>query len=62
MIIGKNSIWKMLALFLIVLVAVLDLIFCAQCKTVMWINGILVSSLLGFAAVALYKKWENDGN
>ena len=59
MITGKGSIWKMLALFAIALVAVLDLIFCAQNKAVMWINGIVIFLALGWTVYDLYKKWED---
>lgn len=56
MIIGKNSIWKMLALFLIVLLAALDVIFCSA-KTVYVVNSLLVAGALLAAAVKLYRKW-----
>ena len=56
MIIGKDSVWKMLALFAIVLLAVLDIIFCST-KAVYILNALLVAgSLLGIA-VKLFQKW-----
>ena len=54
MITGKNSIWKMAALFAIVLVAALDIIFATQVE---WINGILVAGSLLYFAYSKYKKW-----
>lgn len=59
MIVGKDSIWKMLALFAIVLLAVLDIIFCSV-KAVYIINALLVAgSLLGIA-VKLYREWSGE--
>lgn len=59
MIVGKDSIWKMLALFAIVLLAVLDIIFCSV-RAVYIINALLVAgSLLGIA-VKLYRKWSGE--
>ena len=59
MIVGKDSIWKMMALFAIVLLAVLDIIFCSV-KAVYIINALLVAgSLLGIA-VKLYRKWSGE--
>ncbi len=60
MIIGKNSIWKMLVLFVIVLVAVLDLIFCTKSVIVEWINGILIFLELGWLTYNLYVKWSKE--
>lgn len=59
MITGKGSIWKMLALFVLALVAALDLIFCAQSKVVMWINGIAIFCSIGYVVYTLYKIWED---
>ena len=56
MITGKNSIWKMLALFVLVLVAVLDIIF-AQNRVVARINSILIAAELGWLVYNLYVKW-----
>ncbi len=56
MIIGKDSIWKMLALFAIVLLAVLDLIFCSM-KAVSVLNGLLVAGSLLAVAVKLFQRW-----
>lgn len=56
MITGKNSIWKMLALFLIVLPAVLNLIFC-KTAAISVLNGLLVSVELLAVVVILYLKW-----
>lgn len=60
MIYGKGSIWKFAALFFLVLIAVLDLIFAAQSKAVMWINGIVVFVELGWLVYNLYIKWNNE--
>ena len=57
MITGKNSIWKMAALFAIVLVAALDIIFATQSLVVEGINGILVAGSLLYFAYSKYKKW-----
>lgn len=56
MIIGKDSWWKGLILFLIVLVLVLDIIFCSK-KAVDLLNcGFVV--LCGLASLrVLWKKW-----
>lgn len=56
MITGKNSIWKMLALFLIVLLAVLNVIFC-KTAAISVLNGLLVSVELLAVVVILYLKW-----
>lgn len=56
MIIGKDSVWKMLALFAIVLLAALDVIFCST-RAVYILNALLIAgSLLGIA-VKLYQRW-----
>ena len=47
----------MLALFALVLVACLDLIFCTQSKAVMWINGAVVFALIGMVVYDLFTKW-----
>lgn len=59
MIVGKDSIWKMLALFAIVLLAVLDIIFCSV-KAVYIINALLVAGPLLGIAVKLYRKWSGE--
>lgn len=59
MIVGKDSIWKMLALFAIVLLAVLDIIFCSV-KAVYIINALLVAGFLLGIAVKLYRKWSGE--
>lgn len=56
MIIGKNSIWKMLALIALVLVACLDIIF-AQNRVVARINSILIAAEIGWLMYNLYIKW-----
>lgn len=56
MIIGKDSIWKMLALFAIVLLAALDIIFCST-KVICVLNGLLVAGSLLLVAVKLYQRW-----
>ena len=56
MITGKDSIWKMLALFAIVLLAVLDIIFCSR-KITYVLNALLVAGTLLFGAVKLFRKW-----
>lgn len=62
MITGKGSIWKMAALFGLVLLAVLDIIFCAQNIFVEWLNGLLVAGTLLWIAVNKYKRWSDDNN
>lgn len=59
MITGKDSIWKMLALFALVLVACLDLIFCTKLTAVMWLNGAVVFALIGMVVYDLFTKWSN---
>ena len=59
MITGRDSIWKMLALFILVLVAVLDIIFCTKLKAVMWLNGAVVFVLIGMVVYDLYTKWKD---
>lgn len=60
MITGKDSWKKGAALFALVLLAVLDIIFCTQNKIVELINALLVAgSLLGIA-VKLYRKWSGE--
>lgn len=56
MVIGKNSVWKMLALFLVVLLAVLNIIFC-KTSALSVVNALLVSAELLAAAVILYMRW-----
>lgn len=56
MVVGKDSIWKMLALFVLVLVACLDIIF-AQNRVVARINSILIAAEIGWLAYNLYIKW-----
>lgn len=56
MIIGKDSIWKMLALIALVLVACLDIIF-AQNRVVARINSILIAAEIGWLMYNLYIKW-----
>ena len=58
MIIGKDSALKFAALFALVLLAVLDLIFGTQIKTVGTINCIIVVLLLGFVTFRLYQRWK----
>jgi len=57
MITGKDSWKKGAALFALVLLAVLDIIFCTQNKIVELINGLLVAGALGVAAYKLYQRW-----
>lgn len=59
MITGKGSIWKMLALLGLVLIACLDIIFATQSKVVMWINGLIVFGEIGLAVYYLYKIWDS---
>lgn len=59
MITGKGSIWKFAALFGLVLLACLDLIFATQSIVVEWINGLLVAGTLGFATYKLYQRWKD---
>ena len=59
MITGRNSIWKMLALFVLVLAAVLDIIFCTKVTAVMWFNGAVVVALIGMVVYDLYTKWKD---
>ena len=62
MITGKGRIWKMAALFGLVLLAVLDLIFGTQSIVVEWINSLLVAGTLGLATYKLYQRWKDkDG-
>lgn len=56
MVVGKDSIWKMLALFVLVLVACLDIIF-AQDRVVARINSILIAVEIGWLVYNLYIKW-----
>lgn len=56
MVVGKDSIWKMLALFVLVLVACLDIIF-AQNRAVARINSILIAAEIGWLVYNLYIKW-----
>ena len=56
MVVGKDSIWKMLALFVLVLVACLDIIF-AQNRVVARINSILIAVEIGWLVYNLYIKW-----
>ena len=56
MIVGKDSIWKMLALFALVLVAGFDIIF-AQNRVVARINSILIAAEIGWLVYNLYIKW-----
>lgn len=56
MVVGKDSIWKMLALFVLVLVACLDIIF-AQNRVVARINSILIAAEIGWLVYNLYIKW-----
>lgn len=56
MVVGKDSIWKMLALFVLVLVACLDIIF-AQSRVVARINSILIAVEIGWLVYNLYIKW-----
>lgn len=59
MITGKDSWKKGAALFALVLLAVLDIIFCTQNKIVELINGLLVAGALGVAAYRLYQRWKD---
>lgn len=56
MVVGKDSIWKMLALFVLVLVACLDIIF-AQNRVLARINSILIAVEIGWLVYNLYIKW-----
>lgn len=56
MVVGKDSIWKMLALFVLVLVACLDIIF-AQNRVVARINSILIALEIGWLVYNLFIKW-----
>lgn len=56
MVVGKDSIWKMLALFVLVLVAFLDIIF-AQNRAVARINSILIAVEIGWLVYNLFIKW-----
>lgn len=60
MIIGKGSIWKFAVLFVLVLLAVLDIIFAAQSKVVMWINGIVIFGEIMWLVYNLYVKWSKE--
>ena len=52
----------MAALFGLVLLAVLDLIFGTQSIVVEWINSLLVAGTLGLATYKLYQRWKDkDG-
>lgn len=59
MITGKDSILKFGALFALVLLGALALIFGTQSKAVMWINSLLVAGALWGAAVWLYQRWKD---
>lgn len=59
MITGKDSWKKGAALFALVLLAVLDIIFCTQNTIVELINGLLVAGALGVAAYRLYQRWKD---
>ena len=59
MITGKGSIWKFAALFVLVLLACLDLIFGTQSIVVEWINSLLVAGTLGFVTYKLYQRWKD---
>ena len=59
MITGKGSIWKFAALFALVLLAVLDIIFATQSIVVEWINGLLVAGTLGYVTYKLYQLWKD---
>lgn len=59
MITGRNSIWKMLALMALVLIACLDIIFCTKVTAVMWLNGAVVFVLIGMVIYDLYTKWKD---
>ena len=56
MVVGKDSIWKMLALFVLVLVACLDIIF-TQNRVVARINSILIAVEIGWLVYNLLIKW-----
>lgn len=60
MITGKGSIWKFAVLFVLTLIMVLDIIFCAQSKAMAWVNGIIVSVEIGWLIYNLYVKWERE--
>lgn len=47
------------ALFALVLLGALDLIFGTQSLTVEWINSLLVAGLLWGGAYYLYKRWKD---
>lgn len=49
----------MAALFGLILLACLDLIFGTQSIVVEWINALLVAGTLGFAAYKLYQRWKD---
>ena len=49
----------MLALFVLVLAAVLDIIFCTKVTAVMWFNGAVVVALIGMVVYDLYTKWKD---
>ena len=59
MIIGKDSIWKMAALFALILLAALDIIFCSRRITYV-LNAVLVAGTLAGIAVKLYRKWSAE--
>lgn len=59
MITGRNSWKKGASIFLMVLLAALDVIFCTQYKIVGTINGLLVAVALGWAAYRLYQRWKD---
>ena len=59
MITGRDSWKKGAAIFLMMLVAVLDVIFCTQYRIVGIINGLLVAGALGVAAYRLYQRWKD---
>lgn len=52
----------MAALFGLVLLAVLDIIFCTQNTFVEWLNGLLVAGTLLWYAVNKYKGWSDADN
>ena len=59
MITDKNSIAKFGALFALVLLACLDLIFGTQSIVVEWINTLLIAGGLGFVTYKLYQRWKD---
>lgn len=59
MITGKGSIVKFGALFALVLLGALALIFGTQSVVVEWINSLLVAGLLWGGAYYLYQRWKD---